>query len=262
MIDHIDYHVTNHCNLNCARCNNFCPLSDPWCVSYNDFCEEWQYVRDKGLRFNEIRILGGETLLHPQIDELLIALRKIFPEPAIVVYTNGIPLGIWKEKLLPIFKECNLTLFVSVYPNLKLNYDELTKGFPKVQKMSMSTFMNTCLHTQPDFDQNHSFSHCNVGSSWRCRALKDYHMYPCSYIPNIPILIKYFPELQDTPLGKADIKESGIDIRTHTIEEIEDFITHSAPFCSFCNAVNARNTTPWGLTERKISEWVEKWIYQ
>ena len=257
MIDHIDYHVTNHCNLNCASCNNFCPLSDTWCVSYEDFCKEWQFVYDKGLRFNEIRILGGETLLHPELDKLLIFLRSLFTDCPIIVYTNGIPLAQEKEKLLPIFQENNLTLFVSKYPTLKLDYDELLKGFSRVQVMPVTSFMNTCLHTEPDFNQEDSFRNCNVGSVWKCRALKDYHIYPCSYVPNIPILIKYFPELQNTSIGKANIQESGIDIRTHTIEEIENFIQHSIPFCTFCNSKKARDFKPWSLTKYEISEWIE-----
>lgn len=257
MIDHVDYHVTDHCNLNCAGCNNFCPLSEPWCIPYEDFCKEWQLVKNKNLVFNEIRILGGETLLHPELDKLLIFLRGLFPTPKIVVYTNGILLGQQKEKLLPLFQKYNITLFISKYPTLTLDYNELAKGFPNSTGYYASSFMNTCLHTNPDFDPKHSFSNCNHASSWYCRALRDNYLYPCSVIPTIPILVKYYPELKDTPLGQVDIKESGINIENHSIKEIEDFIQHSVPFCAYCNAVNARRFRPWYLTEYKPTEWIE-----
>ena len=28
----LEVHVVNHCNLNCAGCNHFAPLADPWYI--------------------------------------------------------------------------------------------------------------------------------------------------------------------------------------------------------------------------------------
>lgn len=257
MIDHIDYHILDYCNLNCARCNNFGPLASKDRVSYENFCKEWQYVHDKGFEFKEIRILGGETFLHPELDKMLIFLRSLYPNPSIVVYSNGIPIMGLKDKYAPIFKEYNLILFISQYPNTNINLDEIKRNFPRVNTSNVSGFMNTSLHTTPDFNQDHSFQNCNVGSNWKCRALRDYHMYPCSFVPTVPNLINYFSELQNTPIGQIDIKKSGIDIRTHSVREVENFIQHSIPFCRFCNSVRAREFKPWHLTEYKLSEWVE-----
>ena len=99
MIEHVDYHIVDHCNYRCKGCNQFGPLGKEWYVSYDDFCKEWQTVHDKGLEIGEIRILGGETLLHPDLGELLIFLRKLYPKTSIVAYTNAILL-----KQLKIFR--------------------------------------------------------------------------------------------------------------------------------------------------------------
>lgn len=262
MIDHVDYHVTDHCNLNCAGCNQFGCLAKPWCISYEQFCDEWQLVHDKGLQFNEIRILGGETLLHPELDKLLIKLRSLFPTTAIVVYTNAILLSQQKEKLLPVFKDYNIILFISRYPNLKLDYAKLKEGFPRVRESNATHFMNTSFHTEPDFDRDDSFRNCNNASSWRCRFLKNNRLYPCSTIPTICHLIDYFPEIQNTSFGQMNIEENGIDITTHTVEEIEAFLYHSIPACRFCNVWSAKRFNQWHPTEYKLSEWFEKWTYQ
>ena len=100
MIEHIDYHIINHCNLNCAGCNQFGALAKPWFVSYEQFCEEWQLVYDKDIKIREIRILGGETLLYPDLNKLVIFLRSLFPNSSIVVYTNAILLEKRKEENL------------------------------------------------------------------------------------------------------------------------------------------------------------------
>ena len=257
MIEHIDYHITDHCNLNCAGCNQFGTLADPWYISYEQVCTEWKLVHDKGIQINGIHILGGETLLHPELDKILIFLRSLFPDTRIVVYTNAILLPQLKEKLLPIFNEHKITLFISQYPNLKLNYEELKKGFILTDGCYAYSFMNVSLHRNPDFNKDKSFNSCNFNAAWKCRLLKNNHIYPCSMIPNVCHLIKYFPELQATPLGEMNIEENGIDIRTHTAEQVEEFLKHSIPACTFCNTSRAKEFKPWYPSEYKITEWVE-----
>lgn len=258
MIGHVDYHVVDHCNFKCKGCNQFGPLAKPWCIPYDQFCEEWQFVKFKKLQIGELRILGGETLLHPRLGDLLVFLRKLFPTTSIVVYTNATLLPQQKEKLLPVFNENDICLFISAYPGLKLNYEELRQGFSRSIVGNEFFFMNTSLHRNPDFDQDEMFHNCNTGSVWCCRFLWNYHLYPCSMVPNIRFLIEHFSELKDTPLGQLNIEDNGIDIRIHSNAEIEEFLQHSIPACKFCNAINAKNFHQWGLTNYDISEWVEQ----
>lgn len=257
MIQHIDYHVTDHCNLNCAGCDQFGTLAKPWYVSLEKVQKDWELVREKNIQIGRIHILGGEPLLHPEIDKILILLRTMFPKIGIVVYTNGILLQQLKEKLLPIFKEYNIILFLSEYPRLNINYQELKRGFPIVEGYRVTSFMSTSLHTNPDFNNDNSFHNCNFNALWSCRLLKDDHIYPCSMVPNINHLIEYFPELKDTPLGQINIEDNGIDIKTHTAEEVEEFLKHSIPACAFCNVMHTKKFTPWRRSEYKITEWVE-----
>lgn len=257
MIEHIDYHVTDHCNLNCAGCNQFGTLAKPWFIPLEQVQEEWQLIHDKNIEIGRIHILGGEPLLHPDLDKILIFLRELFPQIGIVVYTNGLLLPRLKEKLLPIFKDYNIVLFLSEYPNVNVNYNEIKRGFPAVEGYRVKNFMSVSLHTNPDFDNDKSFNSCNHNILWKCRLLKENHIYPCSMIPNVNHLIEYFPELKDTALGRMDIEDNGIDVRTHTAEEVEEFLKHSVPACAFCNTMRAKNFKPWYPSEHKITEWIE-----
>lgn len=257
MIEHIDYHVTDHCNLNCAGCNQFGTLAKPWYVSLEKVRRDWELVREKNIQIGRIHVLGGEPLLHPELDKILILLRELFPNIGLVVYTNGILLPQLKEKLLPIFRDCRVTLFLSEYQHLNINYAEIKRGFPMIEGYRVYDFINTSLHTNPDFNNDESFRHCNFNVLWKCRLLKDDHIYPCSMIPNINHLIDYYPELKDTVLGKMNIEDNGIDIKTHTAEEVEEFLKHSIPACAFCNVAHAKQFKPWYPSEYKITEWIE-----
>jgi len=33
----VEMHIVNHCNLNCAGCNHFSPLAEPWFIEIEDF---------------------------------------------------------------------------------------------------------------------------------------------------------------------------------------------------------------------------------
>lgn len=39
MIQHLDYHLTTHCNLNCKGCSTFSPIAKEWFAEVNS-CRE------------------------------------------------------------------------------------------------------------------------------------------------------------------------------------------------------------------------------
>lgn len=39
-MDNIEIHVVDHCNLNCAHCDNFAPIAKPWYITPGNFKEQ------------------------------------------------------------------------------------------------------------------------------------------------------------------------------------------------------------------------------
>lgn len=257
MIVSLEHHITDHCNLNCAGCSHFSPLSKPWIESFDLFKEEWDRVHDKGLQIQRIRILGGEPLLNPDLDKMLAYLRPLFPNSDINVVTNGILLERQKPKLLPIFQRNNISITISVYPGLNLDLRKILYGFPKIEAYDKAQFWNISLHEEPTFIPKYAFQACFSATDAHCSYLKDGRIYPCPILPNIPHLIEYFPKLKDYPIGKVDVTEGGITIEDHSIEEIEQFLTKENQICSFCNSWRAKQSGPWHRTNYEITEWME-----
>ena len=257
MIQSLEYHITNHCNLNCAGCSHFSPLCEPWIETFEEFKRDWNRVCGKGLEIKRIRILGGEPLLNPNLGIMLKYLRALFPKSDINVVTNGILLKQKKAELLPIFIENDISLTVSIYPGLKIDYIDVLNGFPKIEVYDKAGFWNISLHTGRDYDEAQSFYSCFSGSIAKCNFLKDGRIYPCCVIPNLPHFINYYPELKDTGLGKLDIEECGITVEDHTVEEIEKFLNSPCPACAFCNTERAMIGHPWKRTNYDIKEWTE-----
>ena len=159
MIESLEYHIVDHCNLNCAGCSHFSPLAEPWFVKLEDFEKEWKEVADCGLKIKRIRILGGEPLLHPELGHMLEYVRGLFPDSDVNVVTNGILLKQKKEELLPIFIKNDISLTTSCYPGLNLNYRELLSGFPKVEMYDKAGFWNISLHANADYPKE-CFYYC------------------------------------------------------------------------------------------------------
>lgn len=257
MIVSLEHHIADHCNLNCAGCSHFSPLSQPWLESFNEFKEEWDRVYNKGLEVKRIRILGGEPLLNPYVGEMAAYARSLFPSSDVNVVTNGILLERRKTELLPIFQENKISITVSRYPGLNIDYQKVLNGFPKIEMYGKASFWNISLHDAPDFDENFAFLNCFSATDAKCSYLLKGRIYPCPILPNIPRLIEYFPELKETQLGEIDFTEGGILIEDHSVEEIEQFLRTPNPICAYCNVLRAKKNFQWKRTNYQIKEWME-----
>ena len=92
-------HTNNHCNLNCAGCNHFAPLTKPHFIDIEQFqalLDRLRFLCGTRVQIRIIRLMGGEPLLHPQISDLVQMTRDAFQKTAIEIRTNGILLAIKK----------------------------------------------------------------------------------------------------------------------------------------------------------------------
>jgi ABC-2 type transport system ATP-binding protein len=71
-------------------------------------------------KFKNIYLLGGEPLLHPQVNELMIIAHKYFPNKDIVLLSNGILLPKMNEDFYNNLIKNRIFLSVTQYP---INFD-------------------------------------------------------------------------------------------------------------------------------------------
>ena len=95
----IQLEITYRCNLLCDRCNRHCNLSFLPYLKDADMTEKQigrfiRQVKEKGVQLEQLRVLGGEPLLHPQIEKYLFLLHRDLMSPGLldtmVIVTNGI----------------------------------------------------------------------------------------------------------------------------------------------------------------------------
>ena len=128
MIQYLEHHIVDHCNLNCAGCTHFSPLvEEPWYEDIRIFKQDFTKLAEM-TDVRLIRLMGGEPLLHPQLCEFLQIVRNLFPNSEIQLVTNGILLKQRRDELLPLCNNLKIKICTSNY-HLNFSIDEYLKGF-------------------------------------------------------------------------------------------------------------------------------------
>jgi organic radical activating enzyme len=80
--------ITDVCNLTCSECFSFNNLKLKGHQDWNQQKDLFQQF-SKDINFTELEILGGEPLLHPDLESWVFGIRQLWPDSKLFVTTNG-----------------------------------------------------------------------------------------------------------------------------------------------------------------------------
>jgi organic radical activating enzyme len=115
----VEYSLTEHCNISCHACAHASPLLAKKFADLSDFTRDFEALAEV-FHSRELRIVGGEPLLHPELLAFLREGRRIGIADTIVVYTNGVLLHRVPEEFWRLIDK----LHVSVYPGVRRRLDD------------------------------------------------------------------------------------------------------------------------------------------
>ena len=250
MIEYLEHHIVDHCNLKCAGCSHFSSIADEWFEDLEDFKKDFNELSNKtNQQVKTIRIMGGEPLLHPQVSLFLENARIYFPNSEIQLVTNGILINQKKEELVKICNENKIRVCVSNY-GLKINLKELLRGFNLTRIDSKNLMYNICLDTTGEMNPEQAFSRCDLHiCHWY--YFQNGRFYPCCISANI----KYFNKKFEYNLDNEEELNS-ISIYKHTEEEILNFLNKPIPLCKYCNTTLRQHAHhSFYVSNGDIEEW-------
>lgn len=249
MIDYLEHHIVDHCNLNCAGCSHFSPLASEWYESLEDFRKDFTELANKtNTQVKTIRIMGGEPLLHPQVTDFLITARQLFPVSEIQLVTNGILLSSLKNTLVDICNQYKIVVCVSNY-HLNINLTQLLTQFKYIRIDQKGLMYNIALDTTGSQIPTNSFAHCDLHvHKWY------YFQYGCFFPCCIGANIHYFNQHFNLNLDDTNTK---ISIYDHTIDEVITFLSQPIPLCRYCNTLlRQSNYFKFHPSKKEIKEWI------
>ena len=258
-MNYFEVHLVEHCNLKCQSCDNFSSIAQEEFLEKEIFDKDLKRMSELyGNQIQFFRLLGGEPLLHPELNYFLETSRKYFPNTLILLTTNAILLDKMSGEFWNCCHDNKIVIEYTFYP---INIDR-QKHLELVKKydVTLIPFENRSVqekysHRNPvndkkDQDINYNFARCY--QVHKCISLKQGNIYPCTCIPNVYHFNKFF----NKSLEVTD--KDFINIHTHNKEEIGEFLNKPVPFCAYCNVKNRTGGKPWAVTQFKLEEWFDE----
>ena len=250
-LPYLEYHVADHCNLNCKYCTHYSPLvQQPVYTEFDSFTEDLRqlkrYIGDIGV----IRILGGEPLLNPELPRFIEFTRKLYPASIITIVTNGMLIDRLESALLECMKENMAFFHISFYPPLEDKVQEIQrflfeKGIPYTITPMITEF-NKTQTLVPQGDEDFFYS-CFQAT---CTCLHNGKAAPCY----TPFTTKYF----NAAFGQELPADEGVDLydETMTAPMLKALLLVPMRRCRYCTEGKA---CAWEIVGKNsvLEDWVE-----
>lgn len=249
MINYIETHIAEHCNLHCRGCSHFSGLAQPSFKNFQDFEKEMEalsILTNQNLRI--IRLMGGEPLLNPNFVDYCLLTRELFPQSQIVLVSNGSLLRNVEDFKIDQLNNANIELCVSKY-GVPVDMNKFNKF--KIHYFHDKTYLyNISLDLNGAQDKNQSFRDCDI-VQYKWLFFKNGRLFQCCIMGNIDYFCKYFNKQID-----YNLDDISIDIFTHTLEEVEQFLQTPHDICRYCKPSNRYKTNaPFKISKGDITEW-------
>ena len=248
--------LVTHCNLNCMYCDHFSPLANEKFYSVGELKKQFERMN---LVFNvqNIGLMGGEPLLHPDIINIVKITRKIFKNSNILIYTNGILLQSKSDIFFKVCSENGIIFHLSMY-DIKLDIKKIIDLF---RKHNIRYFLNydtngqyrtmykPCLDLSGQQDADDSYKSCWMKNE-NCIYLEDGKLFKCTIAGNVQHFNKYFNiNLEVTPKDYLDI------FSKLSFEQIDSYFSNTIDFCKYCNIQAQQSGLKFEISNKDISEW-------
>lgn len=229
---YLEYNVTDSCNLKCKGCNHFSNLcEDNIFADSREFAKDLSYLAQK-VSIGQLRLLGGEALLHKNLMKFIQKAREILPDTDIYIVTNGLLIPSLDNSFLKEMKRNNIIFDISRYVPTNIHYDVICEVLKKEEVGYHFTdevirqFGKT-LNIKGNSDVKKSQAACVAKG---CRLLKNGKLYKCS----VEGVMNYFTEYFNCKMVE---NERGIDIYDTNIDWrvlLDKLYYEPVEMCKFC----------------------------
>ncbi len=261
MIEHLDYHLADHCNLNCASCSTFSPIAPPRLAKPEEFKEDIAQLHSiVGDRLIRLHLLGGEPLLHPEIEFFISTARDIFPYARIDVTTNGILTTKMSDSFWETLRTSRVDLKLTRYP-IQIDYDAIIALAHDKGVFAFSAgdepircFRRIPLNPRGTSSIYTTYLQCPYNN---CPQLRNGKLFRCPASGMSDILNT---AMESEGIRAYRFELSSLDYldihQSPSLEEVMDFLSDPIPFCQYCE-MNKATDIPWEKSKKSVSEWVD-----
>lgn len=232
----VEYSVAYHCNLKCAFCSHMAPFIDTKLPPLESFAADVNRL-SQVLHTGDIRLVGGEPLLNPEIVEFLKIARASGIADTIMVTTNGLLLNSMKDA----FWENVDFIWLSQYPGASPR-DKMIEKFKAKAKESNtrldvdpSFYFRSTVTTKPhpmDWKTKMIYRTCESANRFHCHMIHEGRLFKCACPPFMP---EYHRRMGRNGYDSS-VDAFQIHAATDLFSELKDFLFSDKPLdaCRYC----------------------------
>ncbi len=253
----LEVNLTSHCNLSCYGCDHASPVNAEEYLSVEELRRDLAALSPVYHVF-EFRLTGGEPFLHPELMEVVAAIRGSGIADKITLVTNGVLLHKASEEL---WKRID-RLVVSIYPGVKrrLSHDDLRDlahrhGMLLWHKPT-DEFTIKLLHSRNGDDDlvKAIYDTCTLKTS--CHTLHHGRYFKCSPSPFMPNWLRRVGVGAPVWPGDSVLVRDNPDLH----EQLKAFLSCEEPLgaCRYCLGCAGRPTESRQMNRATVQEWLSE----
>ncbi len=194
-LETLELNIVSTCNLKCRSCSHFAPIAKSEFLDPVHLEAQLEFLV-KNFRFKQIRLLGGEPLLHPDLIGIIRMIQDSHITERIVLVTNGLLLS---TKTNGFLWDALDEIVISEYPKHILPDEERDMLNEIAIQYNVDLLYLDCAEFRESYseigteDKNliqRIYNTCDVVWNWKCYTLVDYYLYRCPQSYFIPKYLK------------------------------------------------------------------------
>lgn len=247
---YLEYHICDHCNMNCKGCAHFSPISPNKMASLEKIKKDLIHIKKIVSHIEIIRILGGEPLLNPEVDKYIEITRELYKYSEIRLVTNGTLLMQQPDRVLNSIVNNNIIVDISLYPPLYNIIDKIVL-FLKEHNINYRVIMgdSDLFSSSLNLLSKADYKIKKFSCPHKCVNLRNGKVTCCHMLAYIDIFNEYFN--YDLPVsGAIDIYNPEI-----TAKMLREEVMKPIPLCRYCDFSRMYKWEKSGK-QPKIDDWI------
>ena len=231
---YLEFHLADHCNLNCAGCLHYAPFADRRFADLETVRKDFARLKTLFANIRHVRIMGGEPLLHPDVVSFARIVREAFPRSRVCIVSNGLLLKSFDglSELAKLRVGIDWTKYPPVAQQEPVFREMCAKAGVDLQVEAKPTFWARIVPTG-GVGIRRSFAWCR--RRLYCPFLDSGRIYPCAPARFAP----YYNRAAGTKI----FAEPGLDIHSASAREILLYLMRPSFACQYC--AEGKRTFGW-----------------
>lgn len=230
----LEVDVVDHCNLACRSCSHLSPLASKKLLDVAEL-ERDLSILATCFHAAEIRLVGGEPLLHPQLPELARAIRATGVADRVILMTNGLLLDRAPERLWDSIDCIEIYCYPGSEPSEPVLQGAERNGLARKMKVKIKRIdaFRESYSELPFRDSSlvqRVYSTCEIAHVWECHSVRDGYFYKCPEAHALPA------RLASRSAWKAQDDGIRLDRPETLFERLSAYLTDTSPLnaCRHC----------------------------